>query len=33
MMQTSQVVAVVWAGGRIFSAAREIKVTLGGCGS
>ncbi len=32
MMQTSQVMAVVWAGGKVFSAAREIKVTLGGCG-
>jgi len=32
MMQTSQVLAVVWAGGKVFSAAREITVTLGGCG-
>lgn len=33
MMQTSQVVAVVWAGDGLFSTAKEITVTLGGCGS
>ncbi len=32
MAQTAQVIALVAAGGKIFSAAHEVKVTLGGCG-
>lgn len=32
MSQTSQVVALVRAEGRYYSARREIKVTIGGCG-
>lgn len=32
MGQTSSVRAVVKAGGKYYSAAREIKVTIGGCG-
>ena len=32
MLKTSDVVALVEAGGRTYSAAREVKVTIGGCG-
>lgn len=32
MGQTSDIVAVAVAGGKVYSARREIKVTLGGCG-
>lgn len=32
MARTSKVVAVVEAGGKLYSAAKETKVTLGGCG-
>jgi len=32
MGQTSNVVALAVAGGKVFSATKEIKVTLGGCG-
>jgi sulfur-oxidizing protein SoxY len=30
--QTSDVVAVVKANGRLYSASKEVKVTIGGCG-
>ena len=32
MGETSDIRAVAWAGGRQFTATREIKVTIGGCG-
>ena len=32
MGQTARVRAIVLAGGRIFTAAREVKITIGGCG-
>lgn len=32
MAKTSKVVALVEAGGKIYSATREVKVTVGGCG-
>ncbi len=32
MAKTSQVVAVAEAGGKLYSASKEVKVTLGGCG-
>jgi len=32
MGTTSNVVAVVQAGGKLFKAAKEVKVTIGGCG-
>ncbi|MEW6643042.1 MAG: thiosulfate oxidation carrier protein SoxY [Pseudomonadota bacterium] len=32
MAKTSNVIAVVEAGGKLFSATKEVKVTVGGCG-
>jgi sulfur-oxidizing protein SoxY len=32
MAKTSKVIALVEAGGRVFSASKEVKVTVGGCG-
>ncbi len=32
MGQTSNVIAVVKAGGKLYSAKKEVKVTIGGCG-
>ena len=32
MQQTSNVIAIVEAGGKLFSATKEVKVTVGGCG-
>ena len=32
MAKTSNVVAIVEAGGKLYSATREVKVTVGGCG-
>lgn len=32
MQKTSNVIAIVEAGGRLYSATREVKVTVGGCG-
>ena len=32
MAKTSDIVAVVKSGGKLFSAAKEVKVTIGGCG-
>jgi sulfur-oxidizing protein SoxY len=32
MAKTSNVVAIVEAGGKLYSASREVKVTVGGCG-
>jgi sulfur-oxidizing protein SoxY len=32
MAKTSNVIAVVEAGGRLYSATKEVKVTVGGCG-
>jgi sulfur-oxidizing protein SoxY len=32
MGQTSNVIAVVKAGGKVFSTRKEVKVTIGGCG-
>ncbi len=32
MGQTSNVIAVVKAGGKVYSARKEVKVTIGGCG-
>jgi sulfur-oxidizing protein SoxY len=32
MAKTSKVVAVVEAGGKLYSASKEVKVTVGGCG-
>ena len=32
MAKTSNVIAVVEAGGKLYSANKEVKVTVGGCG-
>jgi sulfur-oxidizing protein SoxY len=32
MGKTSKVIAVVESGGKLYSAAKDVKVTLGGCG-
>ena len=32
MAKTSNVIAIVEAGGKLYSAAKEVKVTVGGCG-
>ena len=32
MQQTSNVIAIVDAGGKLYSASKEVKVTVGGCG-
>jgi sulfur-oxidizing protein SoxY len=32
MAQTSNVIAIVEAGGKLYSATKEVKVTVGGCG-
>jgi sulfur-oxidizing protein SoxY len=32
MGKTSQVIAVVKAGGKVYSASKDVKVTIGGCG-
>ena len=32
MAKTSKVMALVEAGGKIYSATKEVKVTVGGCG-
>lgn len=32
MAKTSNVIAIVEAGGKLYSASKEVKVTLGGCG-
>jgi sulfur-oxidizing protein SoxY len=32
MAKTSKVIALVAAGGKVFSASKEVKVTVGGCG-
>jgi sulfur-oxidizing protein SoxY len=32
MAKTSQVVAVVESDGKLYSASKEVKVTVGGCG-
>ena len=32
MARTSNVIVVVEAGGKLYSAAKEVKVTVGGCG-
>jgi len=32
MQKTSNVIAIVEAGGKLYSAAKEVKVTVGGCG-
>jgi sulfur-oxidizing protein SoxY len=32
MAQTSKVVAVIESGGKLYSASKEVKVTVGGCG-
>ena len=32
MARTSNVIAVVEAGGKVYSATKEVKVTVGGCG-
>jgi sulfur-oxidizing protein SoxY len=32
MAKTSKVVALVEAGGKLYSATKEVKVTVGGCG-
>lgn len=32
MAKTSQVVAIVESGGKLYSASKEVKVTVGGCG-
>jgi sulfur-oxidizing protein SoxY len=32
MQQTSNVIAIVEAGGKLYSASKEVKVTVGGCG-
>ena len=32
MAKTSKVVAVVESGGKLYSATKEVKVTVGGCG-
>jgi sulfur-oxidizing protein SoxY len=32
MAKTCKVIAIVESGGKLFSATREVKVTVGGCG-
>ena len=32
MGKTSKVIAVVKAGGKVYSASKDVKVTIGGCG-
>jgi sulfur-oxidizing protein SoxY len=32
MAKTSNVIAIVEAGGKLYSASKEVKVTVGGCG-
>jgi sulfur-oxidizing protein SoxY len=32
MGETSEVRVIAWAGGKAFSASKEVKVTIGGCG-
>ena len=32
MAKTSNVIAVVKAGGKLYSAKKEVKITIGGCG-
>jgi sulfur-oxidizing protein SoxY len=32
MAKTSKIVAVVESGGKLYSASKEVKVTVGGCG-
>ena len=32
MAKTSNVIAIVEAGGKLYSATKEVKVTVGGCG-
>ena len=32
MAKTTNVIAVVEAGGKLYSASKEVKVTVGGCG-
>ena len=32
MAKTTKVIAVVEAGGKLYSASKEVKVTVGGCG-
>ena len=32
MAKTSKVIALVESGGKVFSASKEVKVTVGGCG-
>jgi len=32
MAKTSNVIVIVEAGGKLYSTAREVKVTIGGCG-
>jgi sulfur-oxidizing protein SoxY len=32
MAKTSNVIAIVEAGGKLYSTSREVKVTIGGCG-
>ena len=32
MAKTSNVIVIVEAGGKLFSATKEVKVTVGGCG-
>jgi sulfur-oxidizing protein SoxY len=32
MQKTSNVIAIVEAGGKLYSATKEVKVTVGGCG-
>jgi sulfur-oxidizing protein SoxY len=32
MAKTSKVIAIVEAGGKLYSATKEVKVTVGGCG-
>jgi sulfur-oxidizing protein SoxY len=32
MAKTGDVVAIVEAGGKLYSTSREVKVTVGGCG-
>ena len=32
MAKTSKVIALVESGGKVFSATKEVKVTVGGCG-
>jgi sulfur-oxidizing protein SoxY len=32
MQKTTNVIAIVEAGGKLYSATKEVKVTVGGCG-